>query len=535
MTGAARSRSRGWWRRRATVAALSVVAVTLVLAYGAALVAPAAGLFHDDGIYVVTARALAEGRGYRIISLPDAPPQTKYPILFPWLLSLVWQVAPPFPASLPWLRLVPLLSTLAWLWTSWRLIRLLGGSREIATGIVLLTAAAPWTLFLSTTLLSETLFAALLTGALWALAASDVSLQRTTRLAAVAATLSGAACLTRAAGVAVVAALLAWLMSRRRWRQAAVFAAVVGAIAGPWALWVAFQNASVEEAYYSASPYLSWNIVFGYTRLEKLDVLVRNVFYMALTPAVLWGAHFGSLALFGGAFLAIPLVVTGIWRARNSVVAWCVASVIGLSMLWVWPPTRFIAPIVPLLLWLGLDALHGKARLLVIGMGVVVGAAGALGTLRVAATATERGSVWPSASTAEDWRKISPLLEWVKHATSPGAVITGNLDPAYYLFTNRVAVRAFEPDSYALYYAPLGHARPPLGTLEDFRRRLLRARVDYCIWTPARGFGEGPHFRRLLDELATEFPGSLRVVAGEEASGYVVYAVDRSRLVPLAP
>ena len=76
----------------------------LVSAYAIAISLPAAGIFHDDGIYVVTARALAEGQGYRIISLPESPPQTKYPILFPWLLSLVWRLAPSFPDNLLCLR-----------------------------------------------------------------------------------------------------------------------------------------------------------------------------------------------------------------------------------------------------------------------------------------------------------------------------------------------------------------------------------------------------------------------------------------------
>jgi hypothetical protein len=31
------------------------------------------GLFHDDGIYAVVAKALSEGNGYRIISLPGEP------------------------------------------------------------------------------------------------------------------------------------------------------------------------------------------------------------------------------------------------------------------------------------------------------------------------------------------------------------------------------------------------------------------------------------------------------------------------------
>ena len=40
------------------------------------------GFFHDDSIYTVVAKSLSEGKGYRIISLPSSPPQTKYPFVY---------------------------------------------------------------------------------------------------------------------------------------------------------------------------------------------------------------------------------------------------------------------------------------------------------------------------------------------------------------------------------------------------------------------------------------------------------------------
>ena len=38
---------------------------------------------HDDCLYFVSAKSLADGGGYRIASLPGEPPQTKYPPLYP--------------------------------------------------------------------------------------------------------------------------------------------------------------------------------------------------------------------------------------------------------------------------------------------------------------------------------------------------------------------------------------------------------------------------------------------------------------------
>src|SRR5689334_24515306 len=60
----------------------------------------ALGLFHDDGIYTVVGKSLYQGEGYRIISLPGAPSQTKYPFLYSYLLSWIWRLDPNFPQNI---------------------------------------------------------------------------------------------------------------------------------------------------------------------------------------------------------------------------------------------------------------------------------------------------------------------------------------------------------------------------------------------------------------------------------------------------
>src|SRR5580692_2323512 len=49
---------------------------------------------HDDGLLFSSARSLGSGAGYRIPSLPENPYQTKYPPLYPALLSVIWKVNP---------------------------------------------------------------------------------------------------------------------------------------------------------------------------------------------------------------------------------------------------------------------------------------------------------------------------------------------------------------------------------------------------------------------------------------------------------
>src|SRR5271168_3489810 len=56
---------------------------------------------HDDGLLFSSAKSLAGGDGYRIPSLPENPYQTKYPPLYPALLSLIWTADADFPRNLP--------------------------------------------------------------------------------------------------------------------------------------------------------------------------------------------------------------------------------------------------------------------------------------------------------------------------------------------------------------------------------------------------------------------------------------------------
>ena len=57
------------------------------------------GTTEDDAIYFSSAKALANHQGYILPSLPGGPIATKYPILYPWLLSWVWRWNPSFPSN----------------------------------------------------------------------------------------------------------------------------------------------------------------------------------------------------------------------------------------------------------------------------------------------------------------------------------------------------------------------------------------------------------------------------------------------------
>src|SRR5262245_34309090 len=108
------------------------------------------GFYHDDGIYVVTAQSIANGAGYRIGSLPTEPNQTKYPPMYPLLLSLIWFVDPSFPSNTVALLLPSVLTTLLCLFIVRQyLMRELYATETAALLTVILTAFNTRTLILA--------------------------------------------------------------------------------------------------------------------------------------------------------------------------------------------------------------------------------------------------------------------------------------------------------------------------------------------------------------------------------------------------
>jgi hypothetical protein len=507
--------------RWSPVLALAVVGAL----YFPGIVAPGAGTFHDDGIYLVTAQGLAEGDGYRIVSLPDAELQTKYPPLFPISLAAVWRLAPEFPANLPVLRLLTVFWILLWCRFAYLVLRR-ERDRPTALVIALLTLCSPWVYFLATSMMSEGLFAVLTWAALWEYLGyedrpDEPAGRRRLLLAAV---LGGAATLTRLLGVSLIGACFVALLVRRRVRDALVFAAVSAAVVTPWIAWTTLAGSSGPDGYYTAANYWSWNLVTGFSLAEAAIVAGRNLFFFFfLTPGYLFG-FFGwqsTLLLLALGLLTLTGLAARLRRGPNVLDLFLLVYAV-MVLLWPWPPTRFFAPLYPLILlyaWSGVETvwriLQGGAppgallRRLIAGTALILAVA-MLGASSLAVTRT--GMIAPTPVCHDDWREFERLFAWVEARTSKDAVLAANLDPALFLYTGRKALRPFEADPAELYYSRKAD-REPLGPPAELARRLRAAGADYLVTTPGTCFGETAFLNRQVDALLDHGGGTLREVA----------------------
>jgi drug/metabolite transporter superfamily protein YnfA len=313
---------------------------------------PHFGILQDDGVYLIDAQALAQGAGYRILSLPAQPFDTRYPPLYPLYLSLVWRSIPAFPANLSlaimlsWLSF-PVVLMLAYLWCRRHALPL-----PLAWLVVGLLALNPYVLFFVSNLGSEMLFMVFLLGAILVAERS-----RGWRGPLLAGAIAGAAYLTRTSGVAILPAAIAYYFWQRRPRAALWFAlGMLPAIAG-WTLWSrmhAVPGRDVVTLCYTN--YLGYYLVnVGWDNLAH--VLWRNL--SALLESM------GSM-VFPQAMEEGLLAKLILWPLAVAMIFGCVRMVrqgfgrlyaffggVSLAMLLIWhyqPNQRFILPLAPLFL-----------------------------------------------------------------------------------------------------------------------------------------------------------------------------------------
>jgi hypothetical protein len=495
-------------KRKWMLAGLALLALFLLLpCYKSALEAPAFGIYRDDGIYAVTAQALAQGRGYRILSTPDEMVQTKYPILFPALLAGVMKTAPNFPANLLALKLVPLLFAflslgLSGLWL-WRQTR----SDWATLSFTLALAASPYFLFLSTSLMSETLFLALSLGSLLLLGQAES--RPDWRTISAAALLAAAAYHTRSIGICLILAGAAALAIQRQWRLALLFSGLCASLAAPWIAWQYLHRNSTDPYLSQANYYQGYNILSSFSFPEKLQILSGNLIGLASAPGALFA--FPQFAILGLAFF--PFLLRGVWgRSALAARLYLVAS-LTVILLWAWPPQRFVIPLLPLafwMLWQGCPASWRRGLLATTALLFAV----CWQADRSYSAQAERSGIWmPEAVPAQAWQKFQAQCDWLATHTPNDAIVQSNLHPAVYLLSGRKAVGVRQGNASLRWYLNREEA---MGSPEEFRQELLQRRVTWILDTPWNWFPETPLLKKLLEDNILAHPEQFPRAAGSD-------------------
>lgn len=459
MTGAAAPQARSPNNALPRRTALATAAIAVLLGFFAMNDVPI-GIFQDDGHYAILARAIANGDGYRYTNLPGAPAATHFPPGYPLLLALLWRVAPQFPANVAYLKLINVVLLPIAALAIRELARRVGGLSVVVSSVVaVISVATVPVLFLNGLLFSETAFLIALCGVLimadrfvapYGAPAATADATRVPapawRAAGLLGLAIGALSLLRTVGVTLLPAVVAILLWRRRWRDAALVVAGALVFLLPWQRWTSAHAHDVPSAVAGAyGAYGPW--IADAWRAGGFDfavaVAAENLRGMRLV-LMLFGLYEAPLLVQGVAGVAL-LGLAGVGAVRcwpRATVSVLVFVPYGLLLLlWPFPPDRFLWPLWPLalvFLFVGVSQLGAPAARPAVRLAVRVAA-----VLLAAGFATWHARSWRDRSWESGERanaRMGIAAADVAAALPADGLVASDQDAMVHLYAGRPAV-----------------------------------------------------------------------------------------------
>lgn len=498
-------------RTGACIAAL--LALHALLAW--AVRVPSLTTGNDDAWYLSLARAL---RGFSYVELPivGTPPHAMYPPLYPALLALLGATGPD--------RLgVAIVANIALSVAALALAAILAGriSWGFAAALTLVCAANPQLLDIASSVRSEPLFAVATLSVLVLL--SWRALDGRTAALAIAAMIVGA--LTRTIGVALVAAvLLHWALERRA-RTAAALAIAALLTVGPWMIWTSRAPgqhagrsyvADATFAYPDSTADTPSPTAMGAARgrataapppsLARLivDRVPHNVpRYLAREiPAALALATVPRTRVDNIAWLLLIVAtsVAGMLALRRPlrIVVLYLAAYLGVLAMWPYVVTRYLAPLLPLLVLAMLTGARAigarvagargeRVALWVMACAMSVGAWRSVATRLGAVARCDRSAPMRSSGCfSQEQRDYFAAVATARRIAPDTARFLVSKEAAFYLMTGRraaaesEAVRIREPEAFARFLGERGVEFILLSRVHLDQHSLARAILPRC-------------------------------------------------------
>jgi len=461
--------------RRRQRAMLPIVLLLFALAPGLWLLLsnldlPLFGIYQDDGLLLINAKSLSEGRGFRILSLPGEPHQTKYQPLLPLLQSALWGANPRFPSILPAIGLLQTAAFVAFVLLAAAFFRRAKFSPIESAGLAAFLACSPLVIYWAAVPTADYLFAALVIATFLATGQQQWLL---------AGALTAAAYLAKSAGVLIVPAVLAALMLQRNWSGLRQYLLPAVPVIGGWMLWTAGHKAAEGHAVLSYYTDYAGYLVRSGGLAAMADIIPANA--VSLCTAA------GSLVVHDladslpGRFLSILVAaatVTGGVRfaRRTGAVEYPIFCALLAAVLCLWnfsPSARLILPLGPLVAIgvylegqnfrvLARKALQdGGANRAVAWLLIALVTLGGVYAIQHNASFISQTIPGVMAQNRTKARETATIHGWMAQHLPPSSVVMASEDTLLYLRTGLRSVRPV-PNSVAFY------RQDRAGMLENF-------------------------------------------------------------------
>jgi hypothetical protein len=440
--------------------ALLIFLITFFLGYGL-LVPGVDGLFHDDGIYLLTAKSLAEEGRYVFPFLRIEIEQTKYPPVYLSILALIWKLFPEYPANSIYFQLSSLLFCSSSLVLAYlMLVKRVYVSRMIALGALLLLGSSHLYLYFGSVVLSEMCFAFILILVLWSFDCVLDKERRSNLLCFFCGVLVAVLTLCRSAGIFFLPLPIMYLRKSKlnmlMYFSGFVFTSL------PWFIWCVVVKESrllpIGYSYYTG--YLSWldSVLPVYYRILSFNLL-EAVFMMPLAlfdglsvllseDSYLWG-----IVLLSGIILFIGW--SRLWRTRRFIVLAPILYCLAL-LLWPGPPLRLLVPILPILLPLMFEGVRGflaQLRFCKIYTAISIVLVAFLFVCNFLKISEYQDLVLetkipylekPQSKNKVYWKDYEEVFTWIRGNSFEDDIIASNFDPLVYLYTGRKSIMPYE-------------------------------------------------------------------------------------------
>jgi 4-amino-4-deoxy-L-arabinose transferase-like glycosyltransferase len=399
----------------------------------------------DNAHYLILAKSLLSGQGYKDIFMPDSPPHTQYPPGFPALLipGLVL-----FSNNFVYTKLIILFLSLGAFYLFYKFYKENLPEKQWVLGL-LLFAFCPLIIMYSHYILSEIpyLFFSIL--AIYLLERLKIinSKNLILFLAMICALIF--TYYIRTVGISLIIAALIYLIIKKRYKEFLILLVFAFIFIWLWQMRSAkFGGGGYFEQFFSRNPYdlEAGKISFGelVSRFFKnLKLYTLEVFPKILLPT--W-QKINYLRFFG--LLSSGLVLIGFVSKLKKITVTEIYLILFLGITFAWPDVwtgdRFILPVVPLLFYyliLGIKLISKKTLTI---PGIVIG-------FLLFFSIVELVKITPAnirdlkdyfgsdkmAGYSLDWQNYFKTLEWIKNNTAQADVVISRKAQFTYLIANR--------------------------------------------------------------------------------------------------
>ncbi|HEY9788980.1 MAG TPA: hypothetical protein V6D22_01190 [Candidatus Obscuribacterales bacterium] len=493
-------------------------------------------------------KALAQGHGFSLINLPGSPPESKYPFLYPAVLSVLWTMMPSFPANVILFQLFSALcSGLSLTLAAMFMTRLGFVSARAAYAAALVCASAPYQAFVGSLVMSDMAFTVAFVGALWwlqdsylkeqAIMAEDHRKKASFGRQFFGGIVLALPYLVRSIGLSVLVAGWGWLLLRRRANRWLALGTAVVVV--PWLSWVWYCHRVVARSavltYYN--DYFGWwrtHTQAYFSEIARVNILSSSLSLGKLPLEGLWtllGAGQGSsiIVLFYTAFGFVLWLCTIIQLRNKPVIAWCLGLYAVMFLVWPWPPARFLVPLFVFCLAFFLEALLRLTPLgatkpfwnsVAAGCAAIVIAANLALLWQYHELTAQTG--YPYAAMpirAVQWHSYIAVADWLRNNLKPNDHLAADADSLIYLYSGIKCARPFSTDPLALLY---GSKTAPVGTPQQLAATLDDNKITYLAYVPLVDNPEEAAWGELIAQLVRQYPGRAKVVYTEPDPRFLV-------------